>query len=188
MVVCLGDLIDTELTVEKEIQNLSEIAKVIGKSRIPTVALMGNHDAFVLERAQFYDVLGLSPVEELYIQGRRLIFLDACYFKSGRHYAPGDKDWTDCFLPDEEKLKEKLSSTSDDTYIFIHQNIDPAVMANHRLSNADSIFSIINESGVVRAVFQGHYHLGQESEYDGIRYLTLPAMCEGENRFFVYEI
>ena len=54
LVICLGDVIDTEPRVELEIQNLAEIAKVIGKSKIPSVYMMGNHDAFVLEREEFY--------------------------------------------------------------------------------------------------------------------------------------
>ena len=59
LVVCLGDLIDTEQTIEKEVQNLIDIATVIRKSNIPTVCLMGNHDAFVLDRKRFYEILGI---------------------------------------------------------------------------------------------------------------------------------
>ena len=188
LIVCLGDLLDTELTVEKELQNLTEIAEILQKSSIPTVCLMGNHDAFTLPKNQFYDVLGISCVDELHLEGRILLFLDACHFKDGRHYSPGDRDWTDCFLPDENGLREKLSSTTQDTFIFLHQNIDPSVKANHRLYNADRIFSIIRESGAVKAVFQGHYHPGCNSEYNGVSYVTVPAMCEGEERFFVYDI
>ena len=188
LVVCLGDLIDTESSVEKEIQNLEEIAKIIKDSAIPTVCLMGNHDAFALERENFYEILGIPSAEELSFAGRRLIFLDACHFKSGRHYLPGDSDWTDCFLPSENDFKAKLDCITEDTYIFIHQNIDPAVKSNHRIFNADKIFGFINESGAVKCVFQGHYHPGCESEYNGVRYITLPAMCENENAFRVYEI
>lgn len=187
LVVCLGDLIDTELTIEQEIANLSEIAKIMGESKIPSVCLMGNHDAFALERDKFYELLGISPIEELSMEEKRLLFLDACYFKSGRHYSPGDTDWTDCFLPDENNLKSKLEGITEDTYIFIHQNIDPAVMRNHRIYNADTVFRLINESKVVKCVFQGHYHPGCESEYYGVRYITLPAMCSNENAFRVYE-
>lgn len=187
-VVCLGDLIDTEPTVEQEIRNLSEVGKIIKQSDIPTVCLMGNHDAFVLERKHFYEILGLSDVDELCLDGRRLLFWDACYFKNGAHYMPGDTDWTDCFLPDDEKIRTRLSASAQDTYIFIHQNIDPAIKANHRIFNADRVFDLIRESGVVKAVFQGHYHHGYRSEYDGIQYITLSAMCENENAFWVYDI
>ena len=188
LVVCLGDIIDTEPTAEEEIVNLKRIAEIIRGSAIPTVCLMGNHDAFVLEKERFYEIIGLPPTDEISADGRRLLFLDACYFRSGKHYAPGDTDWTDCFLPDEDGIKAKLEATTDDTYIFIHQNIDPAVLANHRIFNADKIFSMINESRTVKCVFQGHYHPGHSSEYNGVCYVTLPAMCENENAFWVYEI
>ena len=187
LAVCLGDLIDTEATVEQEKENLARVGQVIRQSTVPTVCLMGNHDAFVLERAEFYEILGLSPVEELHLDGRRLLFLDTCYFKDGRHYAPGDRDWTDCFLPRAEELRERLAAGGD-TYLFLHQNIDPAVMENHRLGNADHVFSVIRESGRVKAVFQGHFHPGCRSEYDGISYITLPAMCESEGAYFAIEI
>ena len=188
LVVCLGDVIDTEPSVDKEIRNLEEVSKIIQKSVVPTVCLMGNHDAFVLEREKFYEIIGAAPTDELYVDGKRLIFLDTCYFKSGRHYLPGDTDWTDCFLPNENGLKAMLEDITEDTYIFMHQNIDPAAPENHRLFNADNVFCIINESKSVKCVFQGHYHSGCDSEYDGVRYITLPAMCENEGAFRVYEL
>ena len=42
------------------------------------------------------------------------------------------------------------------------------------------MFTIVRESGAVKAVYQGHFHPGCRSEYDGVSYITLPAMCEGE--------
>lgn len=188
LAVCLGDLIDTEVTVELEVENLKKIAEVIAASGLPTVCLMGNHDAFVLEREDFYNILGISDVDEMHIGGKRLIFLDACYFKDGRHYAPGDSDWTDCFLPGEEDLAKRLRDGDEDTYVFIHQNIDPAVRGDHRLYNADKIFGMICAQKSVREVFQGHYHPGLKSEYNGVKFNTLPAMCEIEGGFFIYEI
>ena len=117
-----------------------------------------------------------------------MLFWDACYFKNGSHYAPGDTDWTDSFLPNDEGIHKKLASSAEDTYIFVHQNIDPAIRADHRIFNADKVFAIINESGIVKTVFQGHYHPGCHSEYSGVNYITLPAMCEGENAFWTYDI
>ena len=108
--------------------------------------------------------------------------------KNGRHYAPGDSDWNDCFLPGEEDLAKRLRDGDEDTYVFIHQNIDPAVRGDHRLYNADSILKLVSTEGSVRAVFQGHYHPGMFSEYNGVKFNTLPAMCENENAYFTFEI
>lgn len=188
LVVCLGDLIDTENTIEKEIENLKSIAKIINSSPIPTVCLMGNHDAFVLTPKDFYSYLNINPPKDISQNGLQLIFLDACYFKNGKHYAPGDSEWKDCFLKDEKELEEKLKSSKDKTYIFIHQNINPAIRADHRIYNGDKVFKIINSSEIVDTVFEGHYHPGNYSVYNGVKYVTLPAMCETEDGFSIIDL
>ena len=188
LVICLGDLIDTEDTVEKEVENLSEIAALIKASPLRTYCLMGNHDAFVLTPERFYAVLGLAPPENVTVDGKRLIFLDACYFKSGVHYAPGDSDWKDTYYPHTAALEKELAACDGPAYLFMHQDIDPAIREDHRLANADDLLSIIAKSGVVKAVFCGHYHPGQESVHQGVRYVTLPAMCEGEAAYWIFEV
>lgn len=188
LVVCLGDLTDTEETHEEEISNLKKIADVIKSCPIPTFCLMGNHDANVLTVEDFYSNIGLKEPKYIEMNGRHLIFLDACFFHDGRHYAPGGTEWIDTFVPNEEELKKKLKEIEAPAYIFIHQNIDPAIGADERIVNSNNIFNIIKESGVVKAVFQGHCHSGKRSEYDGIKYITLPAMCEHEGAFYIFEI
>ncbi|MBQ1224072.1 MAG: hypothetical protein IIX84_07285, partial [Oscillospiraceae bacterium] len=75
-----------------------------------------------------------------------------------------------------------------DVYIFMHQNIDPAIHESHRLYNTDEMNRIIRESGKVKAVFQGHYHAGAQNVYDGIKYIAFPAMCENDDARFVVEL
>ena len=188
LVVCLGDLIDTEPTPDREAENLAEVGRVIRESGIPTVCVRGNHDAFAMGAARFYEILGIPAVEELCPVGKRLLFLDACYSRDGRPYVPGDIDWTDTFYPYAERLAERLRRGKEDTYLFVHQNLDPAVECHHRIANADALMELIRETGVVKAVYQGHYHPGCDSEYDGVRYITLPAMCEGEGAFTVVDL
>ena len=187
-VIALGDLIDTEDTVEKEIENLSKIARIVKASPLRTFCLMGNHDAFVLTPQDFYAVLGTEAPKSIEIDGKSLVFLDACYFKSGVHYAPGDSDWKDTYYPHTAALEAELKGLSAPVYIFMHQNIDPTIREDHRLSNSAELIRIIEESGTVKAVFQGHYHPGQESEHSGIDYITLPAMCENESAYWVFEL
>ena len=103
-------------------------------------------------------------------------------------YAPGDSDWRNTFLPNEGGLKEKLARAEGDVYIFIHQSIDPRIRADHRIANAERVIEMIRESRAVRKVFQGHYHPGMHSVHDGVEYITLPAMCENEAAYFIYEL
>ncbi len=188
LVVCLGDLTDKENSREKETENLKEIARVIGNSTIRTVCLMGNHDAFTFTKDQFYSILGNSCPSVEIIGEKTLIFLDACHFSNGNHYAPGDTDWRDTYLPDVSTLKTRLANARGDVYVFMHQNIDPNIPEDHRLSNDAEVREILKASGKVKAVFGGHYHPGKESVLDGIEYLTFPAMCENDDAFFIKSI
>ena len=188
LVICLGDLTDREDSHEEERARLCEIAEVIGESGIPTVCVMGNHDAFDFTREEFYGILRGCRPENRLEEGRNLIFLDACYCKDGRSYQPGDSDWTDTYLPETEKLEALLAQTRGDVYLFMHQNIDPQVEEHHCLANAEQVRAILEKNGRVRRVWQGHYHPGVQSVYGSTEYITLPAMCEGEKTWVVAEI
>ena len=73
-------------------------------------------------------------------------------------------------------------------YIFMHQNIDRQIPPSHRLFNADNLLKIIEESGKVKTVFQGHYHKGYRSECGGVKYIALPATCENDDAIFIFDI
>lgn len=189
LILCLGDLIDSEDTHEKEIANLISIRDAVFGCKVPFVNVMGNHDAFAFTVEEFYDVLGnaAQPVT-ITREGKSLIFIDACHFASGVHYAPGDDDWMNTFYPYVDALKNELAQAHGDIYLFMHQNIDPFIHESHCLSNAAVIRSVLEENGRVKCVIQGHYHEGAEHIVNGIRYLTLPAMCEREDAVFLMDI
>ena len=186
LAVCLGDLIDKEPDHAAEIENLKRIAAVFRASSVPTVCLMGNHDAFAFTQEEFYGILGdaCRPRDRV-LDGKRLVFLDACYFRSGARYRPGDSDWTDTYYPFEEALSAALASSRAEVYVFVHQNLDPAAEPRCRIANAAQVNRILSDSGKVRAVYQGHYHPGCRSVRNGIRFITFPAMCESDDAFFI---
>ncbi len=189
LVICLGDLIDKEEVHNEEIANLKKVSDVFSKYKIKIYAVLGNHDGFAFDEDEFYKVLGEQyRPENIYCESGNLIFIDACYYKSGVHYRRGFSDWTDTFYPKTDELRTILAEADGDSYIFMHQNIDPNIRGDHRLSNDAEVREILEKSGKVKAVFQGHYHLGCESEINGIRYVTYPAMCVAEQRYFVVEI
>lgn len=189
LVICLGDLIDTEDDHAQEIINLQKVAALFHASPLKIIAVMGNHDAFRFEVEEFYRILGEQYRPQLTSMERNhFLFLDACYFKTGIHYMPGDEDWTDTCFPHTDNLERTLAALDGNIYVFLHQNIDPAVCPLHRLYNAAEICSIIGKYSNVRAVYQGHYHPGMQSEYEGVPYITLPAMCENTDAYYVIEI
>lgn len=181
-IVCLGDLIDHEPVHKTEVDNLKKVAQVFRNCPVPVTVIMGNHDAFSFTREEFYGILGeeCRPAD-LYGEAVSLLFADACYFRNGKPYGPGDSDWTDTCIPDTEELRKRIEAATGNVYLFLHQNLDPTVESHHILSNAPDIRRILEQSGKVRAVCQGHYHPGNKTRRNGIQYFTLPSLCTYED-------
>ena len=188
LVICLGDLTDVEDSHGQEVANLKKCSELINRFPVKTICVMGNHDGFDFTQEEFYGILGESCIPKtICAEGKTLLFLDACYFKTGEHYQPGDSDWTDTFYPYEKELAEELEAHNE-VYVFMHQNIDENIPENHCLYNARQIREILENSQKVKAVYQGHFHPGYESINNGITYQTFPAMCEVEKGYFVLEL
>ena len=64
--------------------------------------------------------------------------------------------------------------------VFIHQLLDGEGPVY--VKNAAEVRRILQESGKVLAVFQGHHHEGAYSRIDGIHYYTLKAVIEGHGQ------
>ena len=185
--VSLGDLIDKNGSRAEDVRRLEEVRDVIAASGIETLCVMGNHDAFTFTREEYYGILGGCEPYDRVSDGLRLVFADTCFFKSGARYTPAGGDWTDCFLLCDGPFLSSLAADGTPAAVFLHHNIDPAVPADHRLFNADALFAGINGCGRVKTVFQGHYHPGMGSRCGDVSYVTLPAVCENENAFFVFD-
>jgi len=189
LVISLGDLIDIEDDHNREIENLEQIANVIKQYCVPTICVMGNHDGFAFETDEFYKILGEDCKPKTITKDSvNLVFIDGCYFENGEHYYPGDFDWKDTCYPLTDELERELNSLSGEIYIFMHQNIDPSISESHRLANDQEVRKILEKCGKVKTVYQGHYHNGNKNTHNGINYITYPAMCESENRYYVLEI
>lgn len=188
-VICLGDLTDTEATKAQEEANMRAIAALFGEFSMPITVIMGNHDAYVFTPEEFYALLGGCEPTPIHGEGVHLLFLDANYTADGLRYTPHGFRWDDVGLPDPAALQAQLDALDGDVYLFMHQNIDPAIpAADHRLANADEVCRIIEGSGKVKAVYQGHYHWGNRSGRNGVDYVTLPAMAVYDDTSIIIEV
>ena len=187
LIVCLGDLTDTEDTKEREIANMREIAAFCAACPIPTVVVMGNHDAYVFEPEEFYGLLGGCEPTDRVVDGKALMFLSANHNPDGSPYHPHAFHWDKCYIPT-EGLAERLEKAVGDVTVFLHQNLDAACPDDHRPRNADEVCRILADSAKVKTVYQGHFHWGADTQCDGIRYVTLPAMCCFDNTHKIIEI
>jgi len=76
------------------------------------------------------------------------------------------------------------------TIVFIHQLLDGT--GDYYVNNAPDVRAILEASGRVLAVFQGHHHKGGHSHINSIHYCMLSAMVEGpypvHNAFAIVEV
>ena len=179
--ICLGDLVDKGKTVAEELGYLKHVDAVYRKLACPRHYVLGNHDLATLTKAQFREATGMPAAHYAFDAGPlHCIVLDANYTKDFTPYGAGNFRWTDTWLsPDELKwLAADLKQTERKTLVFLHQCLDDDKGA-HGVKNGRDVRQILEASGKVIAVLNGHNHRGGHREINGIPYHTLRAMVEG---------
>jgi len=179
-IVELGDLIDAADTVETEQRYLKEINRefcAISKDRH---YVLGNHCVDTLTKAEFLG--GVEQKESYYSFDRgdfHFVVLDACFRSDGEPYGRKNSEWNDANIPaaEVEWLQADLRSTNRKTVVFAHQRLD--VSNAHGVKNCPEVRGVLQDSGKVLAVLQGHSHQNDLKDIGGIHYCTLVAMVEG---------
>ena len=196
----LGDFKDQDSppVEQKTISYLRAVESVFSKFGGPTYHVLGNHDADSLSKAQFLaniENAGIDPGKSYYsfdFNGMHFIVLDANYKSDGADYDHGNFDWTDANIPPAELkwLRQDLATSRGAVIVLIHQLLDGA--GPHYVKNAAEVRQILDQSGRVLAVFQGHLHDGSYNLIEGIHYYTLRAMVEGpgleNNSYAIVEV
>ena len=183
----LGDFKDQgRPPVEREtLSYLEAVEKVFGQFDGPRYHVLGNHDMDSISKTQF-----LSRIENTNIDPRRsyysfdinslhCVVLDANYGTDGSDYDHGNFDWTDANIPTAELawLVQDLAAAGNPVIVFTHQLLDG--VGSVYVKNAEQVRRILETSGKVLAVFQGHHHSGSYAHLAGIHYYTLKALIEG---------
>ncbi len=179
-VVELGDFIDAADSVEVEQSYLKTINREFAAINKHRHYVLGNHCVDTLKKEEF--LAGVEREKSYYSfdQGDfHFIILDACFRGDGQPYGRKNFQWTDANVPpvELEWLKADLQAAAKPTIVFAHQRLD--VSNNHGVKNSVEVRKVLENSGRVLAVFQGHSHQNDLSEIEGIHYCTLVAMVEG---------
>ncbi|MEN8678754.1 MAG: metallophosphoesterase [Akkermansiaceae bacterium] len=183
--VCLGDLIDAAPSVETEISYLTAICKALDVAGIPRHHVLGNHCVATLNKEEFFKNAGSANKEGHYsfdLKGNHFVVLDACYNSRMEPYGRNNFVWHDSNMTPEEIawLKKDLAETKLPTVVFTHQRLDVDRPNKYAIKQSVEVRKILEDSGRVRVVFQGHSHKNELEEVNGIPYCTLAAMVEGE--------
>lgn len=176
----LGDLIDAADSVEVEQRYLKTINHEFSAICSQRHYVLGNHCVDTLKKEEF---LGEVGQEKSYYsfdnEGIHFIVLDSCFRSDGEPYGRKNFKWTDANIPavELEWLSADLKANNKPVIVFAHQRLD--VSNNHGVRNNADVRHILEQSGRVMAVFQGHSHQNDLKEIGGIHYCTLVAMVEG---------
>jgi hypothetical protein len=195
----LGDLKDMAAgeSEARTLAHLVAIEREIQQFGGPTYHVLGNHDMDNLSKSTVVAHLtntDVAPGRSHYAfsrSGFRFIALDATYDKDYRDYDRGKFDWKDSNIPPAQAkwLAEELAKTAEPVIVFVHQRLDGDKDTSIR--NRTEIRQVLEASGKVLAVFQGHDHPGFHTLINSIHYYTLRAVIEGSgeanNAFAVVE-
>jgi len=150
----------------------------------PMHFVLGNHDLYDLSKTEFLTAVGQ---EEAYysfdLGGVHFVILNAEFND------PDESDYdhvfmrVKCRIPigELEWLRNDLVGTELPTIVCIHQPIDAEFDPNAGgppVVNNEEVRQILNDSGDIIAVFQGHDHTNVYNEIDGIHYVTFAAMVD----------
>jgi len=192
-VVELGDFIDSADSLAAEKGHLRTVQKAFAALPGEKHHVLGNHCVHLLTKEEF---LGGVERESSYYSfdhaGWHFVILDSCFRSDGVSYGRKNFNWTDPNIPESELewLASDLKKGDSPVALFVHQRLD---VANHYgVKNGAAVRKLLEASGRVRAVFQGHSHKNDHAEINGIHYTTLVAMVEGagevSNGYSVLEI
>lgn len=176
----LGDLIDAADSVELEKKYLKTVDEKLNAICPNRHYVLGNHCVDTLKKEEFLGIVGQRRSYYSHDhEGIHLVFLDACFRSDGQPYQRRNFQWTDPNVSEEELdwLREDLKSNQKPTLVFVHQRLD--VDNHYGVRNQEAVRKILEDSGSVLAVFQGHSHKNDLKVIGGIPYCTLVAMVEG---------
>jgi alkaline phosphatase len=180
VVIELGDFIDQADSVEREIEWLKTMESHFAKLSMPRHYVLGNHCVGTLTKAEFArHTKAAGGHASFESAGVTFLILDACFREDGTPYGRKNFDWTDANLPEAELswLESALAKAGGPVIVLAHQRLD--VDKAHAVRNAAKVRALLEKSGKVFAVFQGHSHKNDYQQIAGIHYTTLVAMVEG---------
>ena len=180
LVVELGDFIDQADSVDREIEWLKTMESHFARLSMPRHYVLGNHCVGTLTKQEFAaNTKASGSFESFEAGGVTFVILDSCFRSDGTPYSRKNFDWKDANVPKDELswLDSQLSKASGPVIVLAHQRLDADKA--HAVQNAAEVRSLLEKSGKVLAVFQGHSHKNDYQQIAGIHYTTLVAMVEG---------
>jgi alkaline phosphatase len=178
--VSLGDFVDSAEDLATETAWLKTMAAEFEPGAKERHFVLGNHCIWTLTKPQFLSTVGAKAGHYSFDRkGWHFVVLDACYRADGAPYGARNNDWKDTDIPaaQQEWLAADLAAVKTRAIVFVHQRLD--VGGSYGVRTAPKVREILQDSGRIALVLQGHSHKYERNEINGIPYVTLAAMIEG---------
>lgn len=188
-VIELGDFINGWVVLGAEPGDPARIpdilawaAELFSQLDSPAFHVIGNHDLYNLDKAQYLDILDMETTYySFHVGAYHFIVLDVQFAEDGSDLANTFIGVTG-FLPEPqfEWLRTQLASSERPTIVFVHQMLDDFIEQWGRptVINQLELRQLFADDGDVIAVFQGHAHDNFHNIIDGIHYVTFEAMVD----------
>jgi alkaline phosphatase len=180
--VSLGDAIDSVNTPDGDLKSLRSVNEVLRQVCDARYYVLGNHCVECLTKKEYLEGVGQKKSYFSFDKGGyHFVILDADFRpEDGKAYGRNNSQWNKAVVPEAELIwmQNDLSSTTLPVIVFLHQRLDGELTNGHVVKNCVQVRRVLEKSGKVQLVFQGHQHSGGYNEISGIKYLTLKALIE----------
>ena len=200
IVIELGDFVNGNFVLGGQVGDPARIVTILDEAEAiyagisaPRYYVIGNHDVYDLTKEEILEHTGTPFTYGSFdAGGYHFVILDAQYDKGG-----DDLDhagWVvQGSIPAEELdwLAADLSGTDKPTIVCVHQRLDVDVdfLSGNapEIMNNKAVQRVLEDSGVVIAVFQGHDHENDYTMINGIHYIEFDQLVnEGTEPSWAY--
>jgi len=188
-IVELGDFKDQDEVPNEAntLKYLTDVESVFHQFKGPTYHVLGNHDMDGITKTQFLEHVvntGIPKDRNYYSfnqKGFHFIVLDGNYTSDEKDYNKDNYRGVESWIPVKQVkwLKEDLKSNQLPTIVFIHQLLDDSKGMKRSAQNAPEVRKIMEDSGHVLCVFQGHVNAEKYSMINNIHYYSFISTVYG---------
>jgi alkaline phosphatase len=181
----LGDYVDGYgTTMSDSIKTMADLDTMnarTGKFQGDVYLVLGNHEQTSLNKANVH-AKSVSKIKQNYysfdVGPIHFVVLDGNYKANGEDYSRSNAwVWTDTWIHEAQRnwlIADLQAAGQKPTIVSIHQNLHNA--DDYSVENSPAIRTILETTGNVTHVFQGHRHEGSYTRVNGIHYMTFQAM------------
>jgi predicted phosphodiesterase len=189
-IVELGDFKDEDPIPNQAntLKYLTDIESVYQKFNGPTYHVLGNHDMDGITKTQFLERVentGIPKDKNYYSfdqKGVHFIVMDGNYTADGKDYNKDNFRNVLSYIPEDQVkwLKEDLELNKLPAIVFVHQLLGDSKGMKKSAQNAPEVRNILEQSGNVLCVFEGHVNSERHSVIKHIHYYSLISTVEGK--------